>query len=61
MKKLIKLPAVLLGLMLLFSGLTQKVMAQGYDDISLQSFYDELSPYGTWIQDHSMGMYGVRM
>ena len=55
MKKLIKLPAVLLGLMLLFSGLTQKAIAQEYDDISLQSFYDELSPYGTWIQDPQYG------
>ncbi|WP_260171659.1 DUF6600 domain-containing protein, partial [Pedobacter cryoconitis] len=55
MKNMIKLPAVILGLMLLFTGITQKAVAQGYDDISLQSFYDELSPYGTWIQDPQYG------
>ncbi|WGQ07722.1 hypothetical protein QG516_14240 [Pedobacter gandavensis] len=54
MKKLIKLPAIVLGLMLLLTGFTQRVMAQD-DDVSLQSFYDELSPYGTWIQDPQYG------
>ena len=54
MKKLIKLPAIVLGLLLLLTGTTQKVMAQD-EDISLQSFYDELSPYGTWIQDPQYG------
>ena len=54
MKNMIKLPAMLLGLMLLFAGTTQKAMAQG-EDVSLQSFYDELSPYGTWIQDPQYG------
>ncbi|MET4138494.1 DUF6600 domain-containing protein [Pedobacter sp. UYP1] len=56
MKNMIKFPAALLGLMLLFGFTAQKSMAQGgYDDISLQSFYDELSPYGTWIQDPQYG------
>ena len=54
MKNMIKLPAIVLGLMLLLTGTTQKVMAQG-EDVSLQSFYDELSPYGTWIQDPQYG------
>lgn len=54
MKNMIKLPAFLLGLMLLLAGTTQKVMAQN-EDVSLQSFYDELSPYGTWIQDPQYG------
>ncbi|WP_316819623.1 DUF6600 domain-containing protein [Pedobacter gandavensis] len=54
MKKLIKLPAIVLGLMLLITGFTQSAMAQD-DDVSLQSFYDELSPYGTWIQDPQYG------
>ena len=54
MKHMIKLPALLLGLMLLLTGITQKAMAQD-DDISLESFYDELSPYGTWIQDPEYG------
>ncbi|RYF21584.1 MAG: hypothetical protein EOO42_10315 [Flavobacteriales bacterium] len=54
MKTMIKLPAVLLGLMLLLAGTTQKAMAQ-QEDVSLQSFYDELSPYGQWIQDPQYG------
>ncbi|MEJ7556891.1 MAG: DUF6600 domain-containing protein [Pedobacter sp.] len=54
MKNMIKLPAIVLGLMLLLTGTTQRVMAQD-EDISMQSFYDELSPYGTWIQDPQYG------
>ena len=54
MKHMIKLPAIVLGLLLLLTGTTQKVMAQD-EDISMQSFYDELSPYGTWIQDPQYG------
>lgn len=54
MKTKIKLPAILLGLLLLITGTTQSVMAQN-DDISLQSFYDELSPYGQWIKDPQYG------
>lgn len=54
MKNFIKLPAIVLGLLLLLTGTSQKVMAQD-EDISLQSFYDELSPYGTWIQDSQYG------
>lgn len=46
--------AMLIGIFFLFAGSTQKVMAQG-EDVSLQSFYDELSPYGTWIQDPQYG------
>ncbi len=47
-----KLPAIVLGLMFLFSG--QPVKAQD-DYVSLQQFYDELSPYGTWINDPQYG------
>lgn len=54
MKNMIKLPAIVLGLMLLLTGTAQRVAAQD-EDISLQSFYDELSPYGTWIQDSQYG------
>lgn len=53
MKIMIKL-SVMLGLVFLLTGTTQKVMAQN-EDVSLQSFYDELSPYGTWIQDPQYG------
>lgn len=54
MKTKIKLPAILLGLLLLLTGTTQNVMAQN-DEVSLQSFYDELSPYGQWIKDPQYG------
>ncbi len=54
MKISIKLPAIVLGLMLLLTGTTQRLMAQD-EDVSLQTFYDELSPYGTWIQDQEYG------
>lgn len=53
MKIMIKL-SVVLGLMFVLTGTTQKVMAQN-EDVSLQSFYDELSPYGTWIKDPQYG------
>lgn len=53
MKIMIKL-SVIMGLVFLLTGTTQKVMAQN-EDVSLQSFYDELSPYGTWIQDPQYG------
>ena len=54
MKNMIKLPVIVLGLMLLFAGTTEKAMAQN-EDVSLQSFYDELAPYGQWIQDPQYG------
>jgi hypothetical protein len=54
MKNKIKFPAIVLGLLLLFTGINQKVFAQD-EDVSLQTFYDELSPYGTWIQDEQYG------
>lgn len=54
MKSMVKLPVVILGLLLLLTGSAQKALAQD-EDISLQSFYDELSPYGTWIQDPQYG------
>lgn len=54
MKNMIKFPVVLLGLMLLLAGTAKKAVAQN-DDVSLQSFYDELSPYGIWIKDPQYG------
>lgn len=54
MKNMIKLPAMVLGLMLFITGFTQKVMAQE-DDVSLDTFYQELAPYGTWTQDPDYG------
>ncbi|HEY0175537.1 MAG TPA: DUF6600 domain-containing protein, partial [Pedobacter sp.] len=54
MKNMIKLPVIILGLLLLITGLTQKAMAQE-EDISLDTFYQELAPYGTWAQDPDYG------
>ncbi|PWS27632.1 hypothetical protein DHW03_08580 [Pedobacter yonginense] len=64
--KTLKLAAIVLGLFGLLAGTTTLVRAQDYQDsyqddgystgnVSLQTFYDELSPYGTWIQDPQYG------
>jgi len=59
-KKLINTLA--LSLIVLFSSIAQKVFAQQYDDAygnndgpSYQTFYDDLSAYGQWIQDPDYG------
>jgi hypothetical protein len=36
-------------LIMLFTGLRNTASAQPADDVSYQNFYDELSPYGRWI------------
>ncbi|WP_432714179.1 DUF6600 domain-containing protein, partial [Pedobacter sp.] len=54
MKSMFKFPVFVLGLILLLAGSTITASAQD-DDVSLQTFYDELSPYGTWIQDSQYG------
>ncbi|WP_316796606.1 DUF6600 domain-containing protein [Pedobacter agri] len=64
--KTLKSAAIVLGLFTLLAGTTTLVRAQDYQDnyqddgystgnISMQTFYDELSPYGTWIQDAQYG------
>ncbi|WP_231491014.1 DUF6600 domain-containing protein [Pedobacter sp. Leaf170] len=64
--KTLKTTALVLGLFSLLAGTTTLARAQGYDDnyqndryntgnVSMQTFYDELSPYGTWIQDPQYG------
>ncbi|UKT63892.1 DUF6600 domain-containing protein [Pedobacter mucosus] len=64
--KTLKSTAIVLGLFMLLAGTTSLVRAQDYqdnyqndgyntDNVSLQTFYDELSPYGTWIQDPQYG------
>lgn len=45
---------MMFGLMLMLGLATQSAKAQ-YDDVSLQTFYDELSPYGIWINDPQYG------
>ena len=64
--KTLKKSAIVLGLFGLLVGTTTLVRAQDYqndyqDDgystgnVSMQTFYDELTPYGTWIQDPQYG------
>ncbi|MBL7713156.1 MAG: hypothetical protein JNL13_11845 [Chitinophagaceae bacterium] len=48
------LPAILLALLLLL-GNTPGSRAQGGYTASYQDFYDDLSPYGQWIQDPQYG------
>lgn len=54
MKNMFKLPVFIVGLLFLITGTAQKAAAQE-EDVSLQTFYDELSPYGSWIQDPQYG------
>ncbi|WP_316735209.1 DUF6600 domain-containing protein [Pedobacter aquatilis] len=64
--KTLKTTALVLGLFALLAGTTTLARAQGYEEnyqsdgyntgnVSMQTFYDELSPYGTWIQDPQYG------
>ncbi|MCX2433326.1 DUF6600 domain-containing protein [Pedobacter sp. GR22-10] len=64
--KTLKKSAIVLGLFTLLAGTTTLVRAQDYQNdyqndgystgnVSLQTFYDELTPYGTWIQDPQYG------
>lgn len=51
MKRILKITAIAF-IMVLVSSVVTKVAAQYYDnnrDVSYQTFYDELSPYGQWI------------
>lgn len=45
--------ALLIAIINIFS--INKVSAQDYDDVSLDLFYDELSPYGNWDDDPNYG------
>ena len=44
---IISMPVILL--LLLFGSLQNKATAQEEEQVSYQTFYDELSPYGSWI------------
>jgi hypothetical protein len=62
MKRIMKI-AVLAGVILLVSSLRNNISAQPYDDydydqgrdVSYQTFYDELSPHGRWIEYPGQG------
>lgn len=55
METKIKFPGYLIGL-LLFVSMFLPVQAKAqYEDVSLETFYEELSPYGVWINDPEYG------
>lgn len=54
MKQLIMIFALTITLNLLFAFLPQQIFAQQEND-SYQEFYDQLSPYGRWVDDPSYG------
>jgi hypothetical protein len=57
MKRILKIAALAL-VIALGSSLSNKISAQNYDnraDVSYQTFYDELSPYGQWIDYPNYG------
>lgn len=50
MKRILSITAIAFS-MLLLGSLKNKVSAQPYDgDVTYQEFYDELDPYGTWME-----------
>ena len=55
MKVNYKLPASVLGLLFLLTFLNPSVVKAQNDDVSLETFYEELSPYGVWINDPQYG------
>ena len=48
MKRILRVPMLAIA-MLLFGALQNKSSAQVSVSVSFQTFYDELSPYGDWI------------
>ncbi|MFA6945309.1 MAG: DUF6600 domain-containing protein [Pedobacter sp.] len=55
MKTKIKFPEYLAGLLLFLSFLLPAQAKAQYEDVSLETFYEELSPYGVWINDPQYG------
>ena len=55
METKIKFPRYLTGLLLFLSFLLPAQVKAQYEDVSLETFYDELSPYGVWIDDPQYG------
>lgn len=55
MKALINFPAICLAFIAISFFSTEKAKAQVYSQISVQTFYDELSPYGRWIHNPEYG------
>lgn len=55
MKTRIKFPEYLAGLLVFLSFLLPVQVKAQYEDVSLETFYEELSPYGVWINDPQYG------
>jgi hypothetical protein len=54
MKKLIRVFALIFTLNIVFAVFPAKISAQ-QNDVNFQEFYDQLSPYGQWIDDYNYG------
>lgn len=55
MKTKLKFPEYFISLLFLLVFLIPAQVKAQYDDVSLETFYDELSPYGVWINDPQYG------
>jgi hypothetical protein len=55
MKMKIKFPEYLFSLLLILTMMLPSQVKAQYEDVSLETFYDELSPYGVWINDPQYG------
>lgn len=55
MKAEYKLPACVFGVLLFIISMNPLPVSAQYDDVSLETFYEELSPYGVWIDDPQYG------
>src|SRR5215212_7218730 len=54
MKRILKMSWMVI-IVMLFSTLRNSASAQGGVTVSYQTFYDELSPYGQWIESPEYG------
>ncbi|EHQ25751.1 DUF6600 domain-containing protein [Mucilaginibacter paludis] len=55
MKSINKIWGILLTAFLLVVANPAKILAQPGETVSFQTFYDELQPYGTWVDDPNYG------
>ncbi len=56
MKTTFKFPACTLSLLYLWAFFLPGTVKAQYDHVSLETFYEELSPYGDWIRDPQYGL-----
>lgn len=50
-----RVPASIIGLILILLTIGPFSAKAQYEDVSLETFYEELSPYGVWIEDPQYG------